>query len=704
MKAYVDKNLNSLPVYGSLVTVFCLLLITLYEPLMTWVWILSLSSIIIAIARIKKRLDPIKNLTLNLLAIFCMLLLIYMSGSSGLMATMVNLLVVACCLKIINLHTKADYHLILIVLFFLIACGFVYNQSMYLVLHYFVCLIMLFLTAFFLNKGGLSIGKSIKQSLKMILQASPIMLVLFIVVPRFPPFWQTQIESSTETGLSEQVTPGDIANLAQSDELVFRAEFENNNIPEPQDRYFRSIVLDYFDGSTWSIARQPTPYDSVNKFSFEYDDIQLKNVFRYLIIAEPANTRWLYSLDIPLLEENMGDAAIFMNQQYQLYQNEVATNSNLYIVSSYTDVRLDAFKEKIDFSRYLQVPSDTNPRTQRWVAEAISDNMAFAEKVDAINQLFLTQAFTYTLKPPLMSKDPVDAFMFEHQKGFCSHYASAMTYMLREAGVPARMVAGYQGGELQGENILTVRQYDAHAWVEAYDEQLGWVRFDPTALVAPNRTLLGLLSALNNQESEIFAQELKSFFDFAGLSLLDEQLSILDHNWNQFVLGFNQDAQSNIIKSIFGELSKQSLTQFLLLTIALIGLFLATLFLPYRSWFTLPSKTPLALVFKSLNKAGFEKQAHETLASFVNRIKPNLQEAVHMPLEEFTQLYYRATYEQDFATTEKQEPSCATSSKSNTKENSASTKGMNTIHNQLLKMAKSVQIALRAQKTKDTKS
>ncbi|MDT0594136.1 DUF3488 and transglutaminase-like domain-containing protein [Glaciecola petra] len=704
MKAYVDKNLNSLPVYGSLIAVFFLLLITLHEPMMTWVWILSLCSIIIAIARIKKRLEPIKNLTLNLLAIFCMLLLIYMSGSFGLMATMVNLLVVACCLKIINLHTKADYHLILIVLFFLIACGFVYNQSVYLVLYYFVCLIMLFLTAFFLNRGVLSIGKSIKQSLKMIFQASPIMLVLFIVVPRFPPFWQTQIEKSTETGLSEQVTPGDIASLAQSDDLVFRAEFENNNVPNSQDRYFRSIVLDYFDGSTWSVAREPTPYDSVNKFSFEFEDTQETSQFRYLIIAEPANTRWLYSLDIPLLEENMGDAAIFMNQQYQLYQNEVSTKSNLYIISSYTNARLDVFKDEVDFSRYLQVPTDSNPRTQEWVAETISEEMTFTDKVDAINQLFLTQAFTYTLKPPLMSINPVDTFMFEYQKGFCSHYASAMTYMLRIAGVPARMVTGYQGGEIQGENILTVRQYDAHAWVEAYDDKLGWVRFDPTSLVAPNRTLLGLLSALNNQESEVFARDIKSFFDFAGLSVLDEKLSILDHNWNQFVLGFNQDAQSNIITSIFGELSKQSLTQFLLLTIALIGLFLAVLFLPYRSWFTLPTKTPLSLVFKSLSKLGYEKQAHETLASFVDRIKPSIQEAVFGPLEHFTELYYRATYQRNYDTPDVHKPNNTANNKHNTHEKSVANDMVNVIEGELIKAAKAVQLAIRSQKRHSRKT
>ena len=477
-------------VYACLVVVFFMVIITLSGPLMGWVWVLCACAVIIAFIRIIRNLPSVKNITLNLLAIFCMVLLIYLSGSFGLMATMVNLLVVAACLKLINLHSRSDYHLVLIVLFFLIACGFIYHQSIYLVAYYFACLVVLFVTAFLLNKGDLDLPASIKQSAKMMLQALPITLVLFVVTPRLPPFWQTNVDSNTQTGLAEEITPGDIADLAQSAELVFRAEFDSN-VPSPQERYWRSIVLDYFDGRTWKVTNEYSTYspDFLSLTQTNHSSALSPFEYRYLVIAQPNNTKWLYSLDIPIVEENMGTVDISITRQYQLFKTEKTTNSSLYIVRSFTQSPLHNFIPETDFARYLQAPLESNLRTQKWVKDNIHSAMGFTEKLAVLNGYFLDNPFSYTLKPPLMPSSPVDAFLFDNQQGFCSHYASALTYMLRLADVPARMVAGYQGGEEQGPNILTIRQFDAHAWVEAYEKETGWIRSQPTELVAQNRTL-----------------------------------------------------------------------------------------------------------------------------------------------------------------------------------------------------------------------
>jgi transglutaminase-like putative cysteine protease len=630
--------LASVPIYGSLLGVFSLVLLTLSNALMGWVWVLCGCAIVIGFLRLKRNLPSVKNVTLNLLAIFCMVLLIYLSGDFGLMATMVNLLVVAGCLKLINLQSRADYHLVLIVLFFLIACGFIYHQSIYFVIYYFICISMLLITAFLLNKGSLSIVLSIKQSAKMITQALPIALVLFVVVPRLPPFWQTNVESNTQTGLSEQITPGDIADLAQSDELVFRAEFDQI-VPQPQDRYWRSIVLDYFDGKSWMMARQHTEYDRAKPIQLSGESV------RYLIIAEPNTTRWLYSLDIPTIEENMSGISINMNRQYQFYKNEISTNPSLYITRSFIDARLNIFVPELDFVRYLQVPISGNPRTQNWVQENLTPNMSFHEKISKTNAYFTDNAFSYTLKPPLMQTNPVDAFLFDNQLGFCSHYASAFAYMLRLANIPTRLVAGYQGGEVQGENILSVRQFDAHAWVEAYHPEQGWLRFDPTALIAPNRTLSGLISALNEQESRLFNEDIGSLFDIPALNVLREQFTILDHNWNQVFLGFNNNSQTDLIKALFGEFSRKSLMHFLLATIAIIIMFLAMIFLPYRKWFYVKRKSSLQKVLARLEKKGFVRRKQESLRQFFERIKAELSEETAHALENYVQSYYQAMYE-----------------------------------------------------------
>jgi transglutaminase-like putative cysteine protease len=624
---------------------------------MSWVWVLSSCAVIISFIRIVRNLASVRNITLNLLTIFCLALLIYLSDSVGLVSTMVNLLVIAACLKLINLDTRADYHLVLIVLLFLIACGFIYHQTIFIVFYYFACLLVLFITAFLLNKGALSLPKSIKQSSKMILQAVPIALVLFVVTPRLPPFWQINVNTNTQTGLSEQITPGDIANLAQSTDLVFRAEFDDR-VPAPEERYWRSIVLDYFDGKTWRISGENTPFkqeSSTFKQNTDGNDNSFASTYyRYLVIAEPNNTRWLYSLDIPFLEQNLSAVSIQMNRQYQLFQRETSKTQSLYIAHSFIDYPLQNFTPETDFVRYLQVPLTDNKRTQAWVNKNIEPNMSFEQKLATLNSYFSEHDFTYTLKPPLMPSSPVDAFLFDNRQGFCSHYASALTYMLRLANVPARIVAGYQGGEEQGENILTVRQYDAHAWVEAYDKNNGWIRFDPTALVAPNRALSGLLSSLNERESALFKGDINGFFETAAFNSLREKLAIIDHNWNQFFLEFNTDAQSSLIKELFGELSKKTLITYLLFSMGVIALFLGALFLPYKKWLVVERHSALQKLFKYLKKKGFEREKHEPLNIFYKRIKTKLPTELQSILSDFVEKYYARNYSPDTQVTEQE--------------------------------------------------
>lgn len=278
--------------------------------------------------------------------------------------------------------------------------------------------------------------------------------------------------------------------------------------------------------------------------------------------------------------------------------------------------------------------------------------MSFTEKLSTINAFFTTNPFSYTLQPPLMPYSPVDAFLFDNQQGFCSHYASALTYMLRLADVPARLVAGYQGGEQQGDNILTIRQFDAHAWVEAYDKEKGWLRFDPTSLVAPNRALSGIMSALNNEDSAIFEEGVGGLFAHSAFDNIRGMLAVLDHSWSQIVLEFNNDSQGSLIEDIFGELSKKNLTTFLLIALAFIGLFLAALFLPYRKWLSIKRNTALQKVLKLLHKKGFTRAKNEPLQRFFNRIESTLPDNLKAAVEDFVEQYYEHKYKANTLVTE----------------------------------------------------
>ncbi|MGQ8365763.1 transglutaminaseTgpA domain-containing protein [Glaciecola sp. 1036] len=618
---------------------FTMVLAPLYEPMMGWVWVLFVCANLICLARAFKPIPALKNRTLNVFALFCLVLLITFAGEYGLLSTMVNLLVVACSLKFLMLKTTADFHLVLIVQIFLIASGFIFHQGLGFALYYSIAVFLVFYIAFLLNMGNQTSTDAAKQTAKQLAQAIPIAALVFIIAPRFPPFWETPVEKKNETGLSEKITPGDIANLARSTDLVFRAEF-TGDIPEPGDRYWRAIILDYFDGQSWSVGPQQSvqvQQQSVNYFG---------DFWRYLVIAEPNQTRWLYSLDIPLVTDVMSQQEINQTDNYQLFTSTPAKNNSLYIVNSYYQMPLDRQKVQHNFERYLQLPSSGNPETKKYIESLALDSLSNFEKMHKIAEIFTPESFKYTLKPPLMQNEPVDQFLFSYRRGFCSHYASALTYMLRLAGVPSRIVTGYQGGLEQATSILTVRQYDAHAWVEAWQEDIGWVRIDPTAMVAPDRMTTGLLSAISEEDNELVEGNsfLRGMASLPGLKHLSDFIVMANHNWSQMVLGYDQENQRDLIERIFGEVNTKNLITFLLVSFAIIVAIVAFFFAPWRRWFKTEKVTPQVILFEILRNRGFNKQTQETMKDFFVRISDKCTEDEKQVLFTFADVYYEFEY------------------------------------------------------------
>ncbi len=618
---------------------FALAVMPLATTIMSWVWILFVCALGVVWAKVVRKIKPLSNITLNLLAVFCMLLLVFFSGRFGLLSTMINLLIVAGCLKLITMRSFADFHLIVVVIVFLVACGFIYHQDLLLTIFYALVLFATLTASYLLNKGGLGTAEGVKQAAKLIAQTLPITLVLFIMVPRLPPLWEAASNKSSSTGLSESVSPGDIANLAQSGELAFRAEF-TDRIPKAQERYWRAIVLDRFDGTTWSIS------DELSNFDSTVDIEPVGEATRYLVIAEPNDMRWQYSLDYPIVEQVMSDRAIKRNQSYQLFTEKENSKPSLYIVNSYMAAPLNHYMTEYERQRHLQAPREDNQRTQEFVAEMVKPGMSESQRVDAVMQVFYNNDFAYTLQPPFMRTNPIDQFLFDYRRGFCSHYASALAYMLRLANIPSRLVAGYQGGELQNQNILTVRQYDAHAWVEYWLEGQGWTRVDPTAIVAPNRLMSGLLSSITEEEGELVERpfNLSEFNDVALIKRLHDFLVLIDHQWTQSVLRFDQDSQRDLIKQWFGAFNAKNMTTFMFIALGSIAFFIALLFIPYRKWFTPKSKQPLDKMLRLLDSYGWKKQPQETLKQFVSRISPQLKPTQKTHIESFVNSYYAYVY------------------------------------------------------------
>jgi transglutaminase-like putative cysteine protease len=626
---------------ASLITLgtFAALIISLIEPLMGWVLVLCACSFCITLYKSIKHSSPLKNSILNLLAILCISILIWLATDHGLLKTMINLLVVACCLKILNLHHTGDYQMVVSIKLFLVACGLIFHQSLLNSLFYALLVIFMFCALHAIKVKETSLNNYSKHTVILLLQAIPIAALLFFVTPKLSPLWQMPINQSTTTGLSEKMTPGDIANLAKSDELVFRAEF-TGSLPSPQQRYWRAIVLDEFDGKSWSISKRDNSFNGPKAIEFQGPSLD------YIVIAQPTSTKWLYSLDIPILIRGLSTQTISTNQQFQLTGSRPLYTRGLYAIKSFVEQPLNIYKGYENLSQYLQIPAGGNPDTVDFVIQNINSSMTTQEKIDKLTSPFLSSDFSYTLSPPLMQSAPIDEFLFKNKAGFCSHYASALTYMLRLANVPARIVTGYQGGEVQSGNVISVHQFDAHAWVEAWDNDQGWIRIDPTAIVAPNRVLSGLLSMIQNRrefkdQSPFSLTNLKQYAVFNQLRLLMAQM---DHTWDQSILSYNQERQKSLLKGIFGNIKAESFSYALIGSFVIIGLFISLLFVPKRKPRASDESKWINRLFQLFEKQKLSRIENETLQQFSQRIGPQLTPLATSSLGFIVKEYYEWKY------------------------------------------------------------
>jgi transglutaminase-like putative cysteine protease len=367
---------------------------------------------------------------------------------------------------------------------------------------------------------------------RMLLQGLPIMLVLFVLFPRVPgPFWSLPTATQGTTGLSDSMAPGDITELSLSSDVAFRVRFAGA-APPPAQRYWRGPVLHDFDGYTWSRKDQPFPFETLEASGPEYD---------YALMLEPTEGYWVFALDMPV----GWSEGIKRRYDYQLTVPDRIVEPVTFKLSS----RPRYLAAPDGLSRTLTrrdtyLPPEQNQRTQELATRMRSAATSNEAYIDAVLAMFRTQNFFYTLTPSRLDRNSVDDFLFNTRRGFCAHFASAFTTMMRAAGIPARVVTGYQGGEYNRfADYYIVRQSDAHAWSEVWLLSRGWVRIDPTAAVAPDRIEYGtaVLGA-----DEPFAQRFMR--DNAWLADLRFAWDVVNTFWRENVVQFSSQKQEEFLK------------------------------------------------------------------------------------------------------------------------------------------------------------
>ena len=546
----------------------------------------------------------------------------------------IALLVVMLALKLMEMATLRDAMVLIFIAYFLVITNFLYSQTIptTVVMLLAMWLITATMIGFQFRTRQPGYRYQLRSAGAMLLQAAPLMLVLFLLFPRVQgPLWgMPQDAYSGVTGLSEDMSPGSVSNLLTSDAVAFRVNFESAAMPQTPQLYWRGPVMWDFDGYTWSASRVPYIIPRV----FEPLDAGLE----YTVTVEPHGKRWLFALDLP----GKTPPRSAMTSDFQILFHNQLTNRVRYDMISHLRYRDAAQLPGYELQRALRLPPAANPRT-RELARALrgqaADERAY---LNAVLGMFRNQNFSYTTTPPLLGVNPVDEFLFTTLAGYCEHYASAFAVLMRAAGVPARIVTGYQGGEVNTlGNYMIVRQADAHAWVEVWLTGEGWTRVDPTAAVAPARVQSGAVAAVPQGE----ALPLLLRGDFRWLHRARLTWDSLANSWNQAVLGYTLDSQRELMRRVgIDDATWQSMlmVMFGVTGIVTLGLALVTL-RKLRARRPDPAVAAYARFCAQLARRGVSRHPSEGPGAFSRRAAaayPELAAAIRA----ISELYIRVRY------------------------------------------------------------
>lgn len=448
-------------------------------------------------------------------------------------------------IKFIEARSVRDGMLLVCLALFLSVTQFFFTQTIFAALAGLPLLLALGGTLAALRSGGATQPNwraQLTATARLVVQGVPLAVLLFVLFPRLAgPLWGMPSDTGASTGLSDTMSPGSITQLSLSDAVAFRVDFVGNP-PPPSQRYWRGPVLSRFDGSSWRLAyklQSGRPLPSAGR-SIEYT-----------VTLEPHGKAWLFALEFPsaLPRPAGGDVTgalapiASLTYDRQLFARAPITQAVRYVQRSALS---DSFSAADDNPREnVQLPRN-NPRTRAFAQEMRGRAGSDGDYISAVLKWFHDEAFVYTLAPPLLDRDSVDAFLFDTRRGFCEHYAGAFVVLLRAAGIPARVVTGYQGGEMNPDGeYMIVRQYDAHAWAEAMIDGK-WKRYDPTAAVAPSRIERGLGAALPAGEPVPYLARL----EMTWLKSLRLHWDSVNYQWQRGVVGFNLDRQRDFLHDV----------------------------------------------------------------------------------------------------------------------------------------------------------
>lgn len=583
-----------------------------------------------------------------LLIICCTGLLFSFGGNVG-TSGMVTLLLTGFILKLLEMKRHRDGLLLCFLGYLVVATQFLFFSTIFAAVYGLFCLLLLSYALLLLSVQGTSSVIGLWRTLAApVVQALFLMLLLFLFFPRFSPFWAVPVDGGrAKTGMSDSMSPGAFGELMRSSAPAFRVAFEGAT-PEVSAMYWRGLVFAAFDGKRWTLA--PGQRD-ISQLRWDRPAAQMylapitsrAEPVSYRVIFEPSEQPWLFVLGaIDQWSDGVG-----VNPDLNLRWRRPISQRIQYSASSHLRYSVPS-RALLPVLRdqYLHYPLSSNVQTlalaKKWRAESDSEQ-AYIDKVLA----YFASDFFYTLRPGVLGENPVDDFLWNTKAGFCEHFASAFALLMRAADIPARVATGYLGGEYNAvDNYWLVRQRDAHAWVEIWQEGEGWILIDPTASVAPERIEQGIDFSLDEADRQLLGNMFsRNIVLFNHLRL---KIDALNYQWSRWVLNYDRDSQQHFFER-WREWINWQLTGALLvgLTVLLLAFFQLRLFLQYKQ----RDKVDVLyqLFMKKIQAAtGLKIQAGETSGQFALRIASQHRE-LGVPIKTITALYERIKYGEERA-------------------------------------------------------
>jgi transglutaminase-like putative cysteine protease len=511
----------------------------------------------------------------------------------------VTFLLLLIALKLLELRARRDIFVVIFLAFFILLTQFLFDQGLPVALLTLAAVLLLFfvLVSVNLTDADLPARHKLKLVGVLVLKALPLTVALFVLFPRLSePLWGLPGDAySGTTGLSNSMAPGSISRLLESSQIAFRVKFDS--APPPKEAlYWRGPVFGLFTGRVWGplqhrLAAPP-------RLAAQADPT---SATEYTMTLEPNQRDWLFALDLPLVPPAHDELHARINSEGQLVAGALVAQRVRYTLRSYTRYAMGLNETQLSLRDWVALPAGFNPRTLQWAADlrrrtpAAQDRAGDRALVNAVLDHFRRGGYEYTLTPPLLGRNSIDEFLFNTRQGYCEHYAAAFVVLMRALDIPARVVTGYQGGEINPvDGFMTVRQSDAHAWAEVWLADRGWVRVDPTAVVAPIRIEQGAIEIARQAGIDLGLSERAAGASDWWRWIRSARLrwEALQNAWNQWVLAYSPERQRALLQH-FG-LQPDWRMLGLLLAIALVTLLslLAYFSLRYRS-----SRDPLAQAF-----------------------------------------------------------------------------------------------------------